>query len=98
EPGSVYVTQSTASLAEGYFALRDLGEFEVKGASRPVQVHELIGVGAARGAIDVARTRGLSPFVGRARELRALDDALREAVAQNGQLVGVVGEAGVGKS
>jgi class 3 adenylate cyclase/tetratricopeptide (TPR) repeat protein len=98
EPGSVYLTQSTASLAEGYFALRDLGEFAVKGASHPVRVHELIGVGAARGALDVARARGLTPFVGRTRELRALQDALDEAFAGKGQLIGVVGEAGVGKS
>src|SRR5205807_10301956 len=39
----VYLTQHTASLVEGYLALADLGEFQVRGASRPLRVHELIG-------------------------------------------------------
>jgi class 3 adenylate cyclase len=58
EPGKAYVTQHTASLVEGYLALTDLGEFQVKGASRPLRVHELTGVGAARGRLDVSRARG----------------------------------------
>ena len=83
---------------EGYFALADLGEFEVKGASRPLRVHELTGVGAARGRLDVSRARGFSRFVGRDEELRALEDALEQAFAGQGQVIGIVGEAGVGKS
>src|SRR5204863_3854054 len=44
EPGKIYLTQHTASLVEGYLELTDLGEFAVKGASRPLRVHELTGV------------------------------------------------------
>ena len=98
EPGRVYLTGNTASLAEGYLALRDLGEFQVKGAGRPVRVHELTGIGTASGRVDVSRARGLSRFVGRDRELRALEGALEQAFAGEGQVVGLVGEAGVGKS
>jgi class 3 adenylate cyclase len=93
-PGKVYLSEHTASLVEGYVALKDLGVFGIKGASRSLRMHELVGVGAARGALDVARARGLSRFVGREEELRALDGAF----AAQGQVVGVVGEAGVGKS
>jgi class 3 adenylate cyclase/tetratricopeptide (TPR) repeat protein len=98
EPGTVYISESTASLAAGYFELSDLGRLEVKGVRRPMRVHQLVGVGAARNALDVARARGLSGFVGRAGELRALNDACRRGFAERGQLVGVVGDAGVGKS
>jgi class 3 adenylate cyclase/tetratricopeptide (TPR) repeat protein len=98
EPGRAYVTQHTASLVEGYLALRDLGEFQVKGASRPLRVHELTGVGAARGRLDVSRARGFSRFVGRDDELRVLESALEQAQGGHGQVIGVVGEAGVGKS
>jgi class 3 adenylate cyclase/DNA-binding winged helix-turn-helix (wHTH) protein len=98
DPGTVYISESTASLAAGYFELSDLGEREVKGVRHPVRVHQLIGVGEARNALDVARARGLSGFVGRARELRALNDACRRGFAEKGQLVGIVGDAGVGKS
>src|SRR3954447_19688518 len=48
EPGKAYVTEHTAELARGFLDLRDLGEFEIKGASKPVQVFELAGVGQAR--------------------------------------------------
>ena len=98
EPGRVYLSEYTASLVEGYLELADLGEFDIKGVSRRLCVHELIGVGMARGALDVARVRGLSRFVGRAEELRGLQDALEQASAGNGRVIGVVGEAGVGKS
>src|ERR1700704_2776309 len=47
EPGTIYVAAQTAALAVGQFSLGDLGEFQVKGASRPLRVHELTGVGAA---------------------------------------------------
>ena len=63
-----------------------------------MHVHELIGVGEARTALDVARARGFSRFVGRDRELRGLQEALEQALAGKGRAVGIVGEAGVGKS
>ena len=98
EPGKAYLTEHTASLVEGYLALTDLGEFQVKGASRPLRVHELTGVGAARGRLDVSRARGFSRFVGRDDELRMLESALEQALAGQRQVIGIVGEAGVGKS
>jgi class 3 adenylate cyclase/tetratricopeptide (TPR) repeat protein len=98
EPGKAYLTQHTASLVEGYLALTDLGEFQVKGASRALRVHELTGVGAARGRLDVSRARGFSRFVGRDDELRVLEGAREQAVAGRPQVIGIVGEAGVGKS
>ena len=97
-PGAVCVSQHTAALAEGYVELADLGQIEVKGASRPVRVYELTGVGTARGRLDVAQARGLGRFVGRDRELQALEDGLEQALAGDGQVVGIAGEAGVGKS
>jgi class 3 adenylate cyclase len=98
EPGKAYLTEHTASLVEGYLELADLGEFQVKGASQALGVHELIGVGAARGRLDVSRARGFSRFVGREDELRVLDGALEQSAAGRPQVIGIVGEAGVGKS
>jgi adenylate cyclase len=87
-PDSVYLAGPTASLVEGYFVLEDVGGAAV----------ELIGAGSGRGALDVARERGFSRFVGRSDELRGLLDALDRAVAGKGRVIGVVGEPGVGKS
>jgi class 3 adenylate cyclase/tetratricopeptide (TPR) repeat protein len=98
EPGRAYLTGNTAELVDGYLALRDLGEFEVKGVSDAVRVHELTGVGSARGRLDISRERGFSRFVGRSEEMRTLVSAFEQAFDGQGQVVGLVGEAGVGKS
>ncbi|MGE5407038.1 MAG: adenylate/guanylate cyclase domain-containing protein, partial [Syntrophothermus sp.] len=98
EPGKAYLTEHTAALASGFLDLEDLGEFEIKGASRPLRVFELAGVGAARSRLDLARERGFSRFVGRAREMEDLGAALERARAGEGCAVGVVADAGVGKS
>jgi class 3 adenylate cyclase/tetratricopeptide (TPR) repeat protein len=98
EPGKAYLTESTAGLARGYLDLEDLGEFEIKGASRPVQVFELAGVGQARSRLDLARERGFSQFVGREEELRRLEEALARAKGGEATAVGVVAEPGIGKS
>jgi class 3 adenylate cyclase len=97
-PDTIYLTQATADLCDGYFELADLGAFSVKGNSGQVHVHELRGVGALRTRFDVSRARGLSRFVGRGDEMEVLDRALERARRGHGQVVGVVAHAGVGKS
>ena len=98
EPGKAYMTKYTAPLVEGYLAIEDLGEFQVKGVTDPVNVHELRGIGQARGRLDISQARGFSRFVGRDEELRALEDALERCRSGSPQVIGIVGEAGVGKS
>jgi class 3 adenylate cyclase/tetratricopeptide (TPR) repeat protein len=98
EPGKAYLTEHTARLVSGYLDLDDLGEFDVKGVSEPVHVHALAGAGGARTRLDISRARGFTRFVGRGDELTTLDAALEQARSGRGVVVGVVGEAGVGKS
>jgi class 3 adenylate cyclase/tetratricopeptide (TPR) repeat protein len=98
EPGKAYLTEHTARLAGGFLDLTDLGEFEIKGASRPVEVFELAGVGQARSRLDLARERGFSRFVGREREMAALEGALARAKEGEATAIGVVAEPGIGKS
>ncbi|HEX5984056.1 MAG TPA: adenylate/guanylate cyclase domain-containing protein [Solirubrobacterales bacterium] len=98
EPSKAYLTEHTAELVRGFLDLHDLGEFEIKGASRPVRVFELAGVGPARSRLDLARERGFSRFVGREAELSRLDAALRRAQSGEATAIGVVAEPGIGKS
>ncbi len=98
EPGKAYLTEHTAALVQGYLALADLGEFDVRGSSRPLRVHELTGVGSARGRLDISQARGFSRFVGRADEMKVLEKALEQSRAGEARVIGIVGEAGVGKS
>ena len=97
-PGSAYLTEHTAKLVSGFFQLRDLGSFEIKGMRDPVHVHELEGVGRMRTRLDVSHARGFSKFVGRQSEMAALEAALERAISGNAQVVGVVAEPGTGKS
>ena len=98
EPGKAYLTEETAELAAGYLELEDLGEFEIKGASRPIRVFELAGVGRARSRLDLSRERGFSRFVGRGTEMKAFEDAFERADRGEGAVLGLVADAGVGKS
>jgi len=95
---STYVSEHTARLVEGYFDLRPLGAFELKGVSEPTEVFELEGLGKIKTRLERSRERGFSRFVGRGDEVAALDLALESALEGRGGVVGVVAEAGVGKS
>jgi len=98
EAGKVYLTAHTAAQIQGYFALADLGEMEIKGVQRAMHVYELIGLGQMRTRLDVSRSRGFSRFVGRGDEIQVLESALARAREGNAQIIGIVGEAGLGKS
>lgn len=98
-PGSVVVSEYTYKLTEGYFAFKPLGAVRVKGVSEPVNIYEVVGVGPLRTRLQVSATRrGLTRFVGRQSELEQLQRALEQAKAGHGQIVGVMGEPGLGKS
>jgi len=83
---------------EGLVRVQALGAVPVKGLTAPVEAFELVGVTALRRRLQVAAARGLTRFVGRQHELVALHQALPQAAAGHGQVVALVGEAGVGKS
>jgi len=97
-PDTCYMTGTTATLTAGYFELEDLGEFRVKGVDAPVPVHRLVRAGTATSRFDISRARGLTRFVGRDSDMATLERALEQAKAGHGQVVGIVAEAGTGKS
>ncbi|CAN7323247.1 AAA family ATPase [Cupriavidus necator] len=97
-PGSIVASEHTYNLTEGYFAFKALGATPIKGLPEPIAVFEVLGLGPLRTRLQVSASRGLARFVGRARELEQLREARARAQAGHGQIVGVVGEPGVGKS
>jgi class 3 adenylate cyclase/tetratricopeptide (TPR) repeat protein len=97
-PGSIRLTPGTLRLVEGLVRVHALGPVPVKGLPDPVDVFELVGASALRRRLQAAAARGLTRFVGRQHELDALHQALAQAEAGHGQVVALVGEAGVGKS
>ncbi|MGD8521778.1 MAG: adenylate/guanylate cyclase domain-containing protein, partial [Desulfobacterales bacterium] len=98
EPGATYVTQDTYKLTEGFFRFEALGEKKVKGKAEPVRVYRVIGPSTRRTRFDVSAERGLTPFIGRDRELELLLDGFKRAKSGRGQAISIMAEAGVGKS
>jgi tetratricopeptide (TPR) repeat protein len=97
-PGSIRLTAATLRLVEGLVQVNALGRFPVRGLPEPVEVFELVGASTTHRRLQASAARGLTRFVGRQQELGALQQALEWAGAGHGQVVALVGEAGVGKS
>jgi len=98
EPGSTYVTGDTFKLTEGFFRFEALGEKQIKGMEDLIQVYRVIAPSTSRTRFDVSAERGLTPLVGRERELSILLDGLEQAKAGRGQAFSIMAEAGIGKS
>ncbi|MGD2184534.1 MAG: AAA family ATPase, partial [Desulfobacterales bacterium] len=98
EPGSTYVTGKTFKLTEGFFRFEALGEKKVKGREKPVKAYRVLAPSTRRTRFEVAAERGLTPFVGRERELNLLLDGFERSKEGKGQALSIVSEAGMGKS
>jgi hypothetical protein len=96
--GSIAISEQARKLVEGYFVLKPLGPTRVKGVSEPVNVYEVTGLGPLRTRLQRSAGRGLTKFVGREREMEALQHAAELARQGRGQIVAAMAEPGVGKS
>jgi class 3 adenylate cyclase/tetratricopeptide (TPR) repeat protein len=98
QPGTILVAEPTYRLVEGYMRSEAQGPVQIRGRSQPVPVYSILGRHPGRSRLEVSIDRGLTPLVGRERELNLLHDCLARAEAGRGQVVGIVGEPGIGKS
>jgi class 3 adenylate cyclase len=97
-PGTILVARETFKLARDFFEFESLGKVELKGKEKLLEAYKLFKAGEVETRIEASVAKGLTRFVGRKNSMAALREALEEAKAGSGQVVGVVGEAGVGKS
>src|SRR5439155_24717923 len=97
KPGQVVVSGRTQHLRDGFFVFEDLGAFQVKGKVEPVRAYAVISEITGRTRLEVSKERGLTPLVGRHRELQSLADMQRRAAYRLGDIALVVGDPGVGK-
>ena len=98
EPGTTYVSEDTFTLTEGLFRFEGLGDRKIKGKEKPINIYRVLAPSTSRTRFDVGSERGLTPFIGRERELELLLDGFERAKSGRGQAFSVVAEAGVGKS
>jgi class 3 adenylate cyclase/tetratricopeptide (TPR) repeat protein len=98
DPGRILIAEATHRLVAGYFHTRPLGALALKGKAETVGTWEVISARIARTRLEVEAERGLTPFVGRERELQLLFECFEQARAGHGQVVFITGEPGIGKS
>jgi len=97
-PNTIAVSEATYRLVQGYFQCQDLGAQTLRGVAEPVAVYRVLQESGARGRLDVAMTRGLTPLIGREQEAGLLLERWEQAKAGHGQVILLTGEAGIGKS
>jgi class 3 adenylate cyclase/predicted ATPase len=98
QPNTVAISEATYRLVQGYFDCEALGEQTLRGVTEPVHVYRVLQASGARGRLDVAVTRGLTPLVGRESEVTLLLERWEQVKAGQGQVVLLSGDAGIGKS
>jgi DNA-binding NtrC family response regulator/class 3 adenylate cyclase len=97
EPGAILLSEATYERARGFADVDPLGPVALKGVP-DVVAYRLTGLRPSRSTLQAVPDRPLSPFVGRDRDVAALEEALAHAEAGRGQVVGIVSEPGMGKS
>lgn len=98
QAGTILISQNTQRLVQAYFELKPLSPIQVKGKEKPQQVYELIKSSAVATRFEASVSKGLTRFVGRENSMAAINSAWDKAISGSGQVLGIVGEAGVGKS
>jgi class 3 adenylate cyclase/tetratricopeptide (TPR) repeat protein len=98
EPGTILVTEDVHRVVAAQVRSEPLGPIQVKGQPDPVVVYSVTGRRRWRSRLDIGVESGLTPLVGRGRELEILRDRLAQAESGRGHIVGIGGEAGLGKS
>ncbi len=96
--GGVLVSNHIYRQAKEFFEFDPVGELHVKGKEKPVEAYRLIKPTEVETRIAASAVKGLTRFVGRSREMETLKEAFEKVQSGEGQVVGIVGEAGVGKS
>ncbi|HWY85520.1 MAG TPA: AAA family ATPase, partial [Gemmataceae bacterium] len=97
-PGQLICSESTHRLLGGQFQSASLGKKKIKGVSHPIEFFQVHSAGVARSSVEAAGSARLTPLTGRDTEISLLKDRWEQAQEGMGQVVLLVGEAGLGKS
>jgi len=98
EPDAVVVADATRRLLGNLFELTDLGLQELKGIAGPVNVWAALRPATVEGRFEAFHRDDLTVFVGREEESQLLLRRWSRAKDNEGQVVLISGEAGIGKS
>lgn len=96
-PNEVVVSEATHNLTRGYFETEDYGKHDLRGVSKPIQIHKIIHESSARNRLDTY-FENLTPFMGREKELETIKELWLDSSSGTPNTVHVIGEGGIGKS
>jgi class 3 adenylate cyclase/tetratricopeptide (TPR) repeat protein len=96
QAGQIVVSESCHNLASGLAVFNPLPSKRLEGFAAPIPCYELSEIRAVT-RWRARTSKGLSSFVGRADETSQLQRAAQE-VGASGQVIALVGTAGIGKS
>ena len=96
--GGIAISAATYTRVAGLFQMRALDVHPISGHMEPLQAFEVLRARGRRTRWEVVSERGLTPHVGRERELALLTDLFQQVKGGHGQVVCMAGEAGIGKS
>ena len=96
-PGQVLAHDAIYRATSRTFEWEPLPAIQVKGKSAPIAVSALLGSRAHQGQRQPDPSASLA-LIGRATELSAIQERLDHVLTGRGQIVGITGEAGLGKS
>jgi class 3 adenylate cyclase len=97
-PNTVIVTPAVHRLVSGLFVVEDTGAHLLKGIADQVELYRIVRLSSVRNRLAASIVHGLTPFVGRDDETRLLWSRWERASDGQGQVLLIVGEAGIGKS
>lgn len=98
DPGSIVVTKTTQERTEAQFEWESLGETRVRGLAQPVELFKVTGEVDLRSRVDLVDPGNLTPLIGRDTEMAILRDRWEQTLDELGQVVVLIGDAGLGKS
>jgi predicted ATPase/class 3 adenylate cyclase len=98
DPGTVVICPNTRQLARGHFDYRYLGAHALKGWAEPVPVWRVLGTSGVESGSEEMHQSKLPPLVGREEEIELLLRRWQHATLEDGRVVVLTGEPGIGKS
>lgn len=98
EPGQTYMSESIYKIVKNHFSVECLGKLQIKGKRKPILAYRLKRSRGIKTLMDIQAEKKFSPIVGRSEELKHLLKLWDDSKKGNGQVVFIVGEAGIGKS
>jgi class 3 adenylate cyclase/tetratricopeptide (TPR) repeat protein len=98
EPGTVLISANTHQLAGGYFEYHNLGPVVLKGWAEPIPAWQVLRTSGVESRFEAMHKTKLPPLFGREEEIELLLRRWRHATQEEGRVVVLTGEPGIGKS